>query len=132
LNWFKGRAPITSSTPEAIAASKGRVEQEIEEAIASCRYGFCGGWVATKELSALLQEKRLSLPLARYATVMRSLGYIKHPGLHDGRLHSGPKTIVYVKEGHPNNSYRDADVAAQYEKAQTQATFNVFDGRKTA
>lgn len=134
LDWFKGRAPITSSTVEAVEASKGRIEQEIEEAVASGRYGFCGGWVATHEITRLLGEKRLErmLPIVRYPEMMRSLGYARHPGLRGGRLttpltNGGITPVVYIlREGHPGWGLTGAAVTVAYEQAQNSGMIAVF------
>jgi hypothetical protein len=42
-----GRAPVTSSTPEALEQSQGPLEQMLTDFIADGRPGFRGGWVST-------------------------------------------------------------------------------------
>ncbi len=83
------RAPLTSSTEEAVESGRGSVEQEIVEAIEQGLPGFCGGWV-----SSIMLEKRLdSLGIRRInqnrrKDMLAALGYVLHPGLVDGRVNN--------------------------------------------
>lgn len=121
------RAPDTSSTHEAVAASLGSVEQEIQEAIEEGRPGFRGGWVSSKALDGLLNQLRAGsrVPPAKRRDMMRSLGYDWHPALKDGRVNNalfcdgGSKPRLYIKEGHLClNIDSPSEVARQYEAAQ--------------
>lgn len=82
------RAPITSSTAEAIALSAGPIEQEIAEAIEQGRPGFRGGWISSMMLDRLLSEMGgLRKPQrAKRLEILTKMGYMKHPGLIDGRV----------------------------------------------
>ena len=121
-----GRAPATSSKQAAIVASRGRAEQEVQEAIDEGRVGFMGGWVSSKHLDDLLDGRRLNVPRSKRPELLRTLGYIPHPGLgDDGRVNNpvapdGARSRLYVRVGHLSiNIGKPADVAAAYTKAQT-------------
>ncbi|MHB8284111.1 MAG: primase-helicase family protein, partial [Caulobacteraceae bacterium] len=99
------RAPKTSSSGEAIQASLGRAEQEVQDAIEEGRAGFAGGWVSSRYLDALLDHIRAAVPRNKRRALMQSLGYDWHPALHDGRVNEmvtpdGAKPKLYVKTGH--------------------------------
>lgn len=87
LNCLLSRAPVTSSTVEAISLSLGRVEQEVQEAIIQGLPGFANGWVSSLALDRLLRENKMDLlcPRAKRADLMRTLGYDWHPALRNGR-----------------------------------------------
>lgn len=117
------RAPMTSSTAEAIAVSLGPIEQEIQEAIGRGDPGFCGGWVSSVMLGKLLQGRRVSLQ--RQSRMVEALGYVLHPGLPDGRAcHSipvpdGARARLWVRPGHLSiNETRPAEIARMYQQAQ--------------
>lgn len=121
------RAPETSSTLEAVAASLGSVEQEIMEAIEEGRPGFRGGWVSSKALDGLLNQLRAGsrVPPAKRRDMMRSIGYDWHPALKDGRVNNptltdgGSKPRLYIREGHLClNMDSPSEVVKQYEAAQ--------------
>jgi hypothetical protein len=104
LNPARGhRAPITSSTEEAISASLGAIEQEILEAIEEGRVGFRNGWVSSKQLSILLIGRKVN-PRKR-AEALKTLGYIPHPHLPNGGRSTtdipldDSKSRLYIKKG---------------------------------
>lgn len=84
------RAPITTSTAEAIGASAGNVEQEIEEAIAQGQSGFSGGWVSSTWLERLLEAKGLARKISHHKRkqILEQMGYIYHPALKEGRVNN--------------------------------------------
>jgi len=101
------RAPVTTSTGEAIRLSRGGLEQEIEEAIAEGRHGFRGGWVSSLALDHLINQRleggRIPRNLRR--EILKSLGYLPHPGLPGGRANNivpedGGKPVLYTTAGH--------------------------------
>jgi len=118
-------APHTSSTVEAIEASRGSIEQEVQERIARGEYGFSGGWVSSLMLDRVLEQLRVGRVVNRHNRrgMMEELGYLQHPNLSDGRglfvSAEGGKPRLYIKEGHPacmlNNSRLVTDA---YTKAQ--------------
>lgn len=120
------RAPVTTSTEEAVTMSTGGVEQEIVEAIEEGRTGFAGGWVSSFALDELLKElrKESAVPRNRRTDIMRDLGYQLHPGLKDGRVNNpipseGGKPKLYIKVGHIHcNLTNGADIARHYSAAQ--------------
>lgn len=118
-------APITSSMASAVTASRGRVEQEVLEAVGEERPGFCGGWISSLKLDELLDRKRMGAPRNKRRELLRSLGYDWHPSLHEGRVNN----VVMPDNGKPrlfckigsiawNNLHSAADVARHYSEAQ--------------
>lgn len=102
---LSSRAPVTTSTAEALVVSLGRVEQEILDAIDEGRVGFAGGWVSSKYLDQLLEQIRAPIPRGKRRGVMKALGYDYHPALREGRVNDtvlpdNAKPRLYVKEGH--------------------------------
>lgn len=118
------RAPQTSSSRAAIAASLGTVEQEILEAVSEGRPGFAGGWVSSLALDRLIKDTRHSLPRNRRRDMMQALGFDQHPALNDGRVTNpvmpdGAKPRLYLQRGHPAFHLQEpALVAKAYSKAQ--------------
>lgn len=82
------RAPNTSSTEAAIAASRGPVEQEIIEAVETGQLGFRGGWVSSLMLKRLAESSGHRIPLAMQVELLVGLGYQTHPALKEGRVHN--------------------------------------------
>lgn len=79
------RAPKTSSTEKAIAASLGTIEQEILHAIEEERVGFRGGWISSKALDTLFIEKNIRLARNKRIQPIRAIGYDIHPALPEGK-----------------------------------------------
>lgn len=134
------RAPVTSSTTEAITASMGGVEQEIQEAIEEGRPGFAGGWVSSVAVEKLLLSLHLNRALShnKRKELLESMGYAWHPALHQGRLNNssmvddGKKPRVFIKSGHlALNLKTPADVSRAYQEAQnapaTQVAQTIFN-----
>lgn len=99
------RAPRTTATAEAIEVSRGRVEQEILEAVEEGRPGFAGGWVSSRYLNDMIDRLRAGVPQAKRRALMQSLGYDWHPVLHNGRTNDvvmpdNGKPKLYVRAGH--------------------------------
>lgn len=101
------RAPITSSTNEAIDEGLGLVEQHILEAIEEDRLGFRNGWISSTFLTKFLDEQQLKVTPKQRPQIMRAVGYVPHPHLPGGRMQSvvlpdAAKPVVYLKIGHPD------------------------------
>jgi len=95
------RAPRTSSTDQAIIASRGRAEVEIMQAMEDGRVGFKGGYVSATMVRKLMEEKRIALPLAKYKDTLEAINYVPHPTLPEGRtpgvvLPDGVRSRLYV------------------------------------
>ena len=126
LKWFLGRAPRTSYHGAAVEASRGPIEQEVQEAMDRGDPGFCGGWVSSGALERLLERVCRNRPLApnKRREVMVNLGYDWHPALKDGRVNNpvmpdGAKVKLFVKLDSPfRNLTSPAEVAAAYSQAQ--------------
>ncbi len=98
------RAPISSTTGEALQASQGIIEQEILEAVAQGQSGFNGGWISSIYLDQLLDRMGMrKVSHNRRREILKSLGYEYHPALSDGRannpiLPDGGKPRLFVHE----------------------------------
>jgi hypothetical protein len=84
------RAPVTTSTAAAIKAGSGAVEQEILEAIAQEKPGFCGGWISSIQLEMLLERIGMQRRLThlKRKELLENMGYIYHPALAEGRVNN--------------------------------------------
>ena len=100
------RAPVTSTTAEAIEASRPPAQQAIVEAIEMGDIGFRGGWVSSFYLTQRLQDRGIRAYPNTYDRIMMSIGYHKHPALAatKGRapvdvLPEKKKSVLWVKAG---------------------------------
>ena len=120
------RAPVTSSTSEAIQVSLGSVEHTILEAVEEGRPGFRGGWISSKTLDDLLKEigAARKVPINKRKDMMSAIGYEWHPGLNLGRVNTvipaeGVKSKLFIKrEGLLNNLKGAAEIQRRYEADQ--------------
>lgn len=72
------RAPVTSSTQEALVASRTGPEHVFYEAIETERAGFRGGWVSTKAFAMAIKAAGLSPVLpASMARILENMGYAR-------------------------------------------------------
>ncbi len=115
------RAPVTSSTHEAITSSMGGIEQEIIEAIEEGRPGFAGGWISSVAVERLLQGLRATraIPHNKRRDLLKGLGYDWHPALNNGRVNNaipmddGKKPRLFIKIGHVNCNITEAAMVAK-------------------
>ncbi len=120
------RAPITSSTGEAIAVSVGGLEQEVFEAIESGQPGFLGGWVSSTALTVLLEKLHATRAIRRNKRrdMLKQMGYIPHPNLPHGRLttpvmQEGNRPTLYVLGDHVSLQLTDPlEIHRAYVRAQ--------------
>lgn len=117
---FATRAPRTSSTDLAILAGRGKVEQEILEAIDQGQPGFAGGWISSIMLYKMFEAKRISFPRNKCRDMLKHLGYIPHPGLSDGRTndmvqpdHGKPRLFI-LESSNLHNLESGAEIAKKY------------------
>lgn len=126
------RAPLTSSTVEAIAAGTGSVEQEILEAIDEGRPGFAGGWISSIALDKLLHTLHATrtIPVNKRRELLNGIGYEWHGALVNGRTNNpvpmddGKKPRLFIRNGHIHdgrNVTTAADVVRLYTEAQSVA-----------
>ena len=119
------RAPRTTSTGDAIVASRGRAEQEIMEAIDQGRPGFCGGWISSTAVDLLLERMRANVPRAKRRAMLEGLGYVLHPALNDGRASitvqpDSARPRLYIRAGHILANISDPlQACRKYEADQT-------------
>lgn len=101
------RAPVTSSTADAIDVSRPALETEILERIQSGEYGFRGGWISSLMFDRIVNQFKIrtSLSRAERYRLLECLGYKLHSGLTLGRGLSVPeeggRPALYVCPGHP-------------------------------
>lgn len=107
------RAPLTSSTEEAIEAGMGGVEQEIREAIAQEEPGFRGGWISSIALNRLLERvgANRKIPYNKRRELLATLGFMPHPGLPGGRVNiivepDCGRPTLYIQSNHPTANMR--------------------------
>lgn len=119
------RAPVTTATAAAIAASTGGVEQEIQEAVAQGLPGFSGGWISSIQLDRLLERMNVARRVThtKRREMLHDLGYDYHPALQDGRVNN----VVLPDNGKPRlfvhrmSPARNVQGAAEAAKAYEQA-----------
>jgi hypothetical protein len=99
------RAPISSTTGEALQVSQGTIEQEILESVAQGLPGFNGGFISSIYLDRLLDRMGLMRKInhLRRREILESLGYRYHPALLDGRVNNavlpdGGKPRLYIHD----------------------------------
>jgi hypothetical protein len=118
------RAPQSSSHDDAVAASKGFVEQEIIEAIEAETPGFAGNFISSVMLDRHLESRGIArrIPQNKRGEILRLMGYVIHPALAQGRVNNtvqpdNSKPRVYVKVGSLEYQIPTAwGVAAQYQE----------------
>jgi len=87
---YAHRAPKTSSTDEAVAISRGWLEQSIIEAVEANRIGFKGNWIAAAMISKMVHEQEHKTVSKRaVANALQSLGYHR----------IGQATKIFMQEG---------------------------------
>jgi hypothetical protein len=126
------RAPITSTTDEAVAEGLGPVAQEIHDYVGEGRAGFRGGWISRSELSRQLKLEHRKVSIKVQQRILSEQGYMKHPALPDGRSNNivepdGRRAELWVLKSHPAASFDTASAASSnYESAQATSleTFN--------
>lgn len=126
-------APHTSSTVEAVRLSLGIVEQEAMEAHESGLYGFCGDWISSTHLNRWLTTNGLDkrMPRNKRRGMLQSLGYERHEGLPDGRVHNPltdggftDRPTLYCRRGSASMRLRGTDIVEQYQAVQRAAGGN--------
>lgn len=122
------RAPVTSSTEEAINESRGLVEQEILNAVAEGRPGFCGGWISSIAVSRLLNDLHRTVPPRKRGMLMASLCYVPHPAFPNGQCtraifqEDSKRPVLYVQQESLNTNFTTGEEAYHaYMKAQGYA-----------
>jgi len=122
-----GRAPLTSSSEEAVTASMGRLEQEIMNSIQEEKTGFRGGWISSHYLDMLIKDIGMDKVISRNKRrgVLQELGYDFHPGLLDGRVNGpvqpdGTKPRLYVKKDHHSVGQTGSVVCQMYSEDQVK------------
>lgn len=126
------RAPITSTTADAVRQSLGSIEQEIVEAIEEGRPGFAGGFISSLAFTEMLAVRHDTrrIPPNKQRDLLKGLGYDYHPAMPGGRVHNAindcgriGKPRLYIRSGHIIlNTARPADVVKCYQDAQSGAS----------
>lgn len=122
------RAPVTSTTHEALHEAAGSIEFAVREAIEEGFPGMMGGWVSSVALDRFLRANNLGrfLPQPKRRAFLEGLGFVPHPGLKDGRagqnipMDEGKKPRLYIQRGHAAEELRGhAEIVAAYVSGQT-------------
>jgi hypothetical protein len=131
------RAPQTTSTQEAIRASRGSLEQDIMEAVGRGVAGFCGGWISSGALDRLLKDLGMKrMAHSKRYECLEELGYIPHPALKNGRVNQyfmdcgvNDRPRLFVKRDSLVSQIREGRRALQsYQEAQKAADANFTVG----
>lgn len=98
------RAPVTSSTAEAIVASRGRAEQVIADAVESGLPGFRNGWVSSAATAKLFRAEGLHMSKHALRKSIENLGfsfvgragrgYLQEDGIQPQLFNSNGNAIV--------------------------------------
>ena len=118
------RAPRTTAFDEAVNGSLGAREQEVQEAIDSGGVGFRGNWVSSHYALELLKATDKRVRVSGLDEVMGNLGYVRHPGLKDGRANNlvqpdGARSVLYAAKSRMDLlGLNAADAARGYSEAQ--------------
>lgn len=128
------RAPITSSTGDALRSGISHSEQWVQEAIDEGEVGFCGGWVSSYHLRKLMEYRRIRISPLQMADLLLNMGYKHHPALANGRsparlpCDDNHKSILYIaKNAWHLAAINDGKTAcANYVDAQTKKIASTF------
>jgi hypothetical protein len=78
------RAPVSTTFHEAVAASQGGIEQDLEAALEEGAQGFRGGWVSSTWFEQLPRVLKSNLTRNKRHEILARMGYILHPALKNG------------------------------------------------
>lgn len=107
------RAPVTSSTMEAVMEGWGVAEQEVQEAIEAQHEGFRAGWISSTALDTLLARvgKGNAIPRKTRVQLLHAMGYIFHPALVGGRVPArmtdGSMPVLFMLPNNPAHQLTD-------------------------
>jgi hypothetical protein len=131
------RAPKTSSTDEALKASRPPIEEKVLNAWEEDEVGFGGDWISSIHLMNLLERAKLSkVSPPALASHMRNIGFHLHPYLcrnshNKGRISrkigvdGNKKPRLYVRIGSVAESLTCAkEIADSYEASQVSEKFS--------
>lgn len=119
------RAPITTSTEEAISSGLTYNEALVLNWIEECCVGFKKGWVSSILLNRKLLETNSKISPKYIPITLEKLGYTPHPNLDKGRSTKlvkmdGGQPRLYVTKDHYSLKILDKGlIADSYEKDQT-------------
>jgi hypothetical protein len=99
------RAPMTSSTELAIAQSLDPIAQRIKEWIGESIIGFKNGWLSSMMINRKLLDHNVKVNPKQLPLILKSLGYVPHPGLDKGRASrtiklDGGQSKLYIHLSH--------------------------------
>lgn len=120
------RAPESSTIATMRENGHTGVEQEVEELIASGEPGFKGGWVSSYMLGVRLRNLGYKVTPRSRLEILAKLGYVRHPGLPDGRCHNAvspdnSKPRLFVRPDHGSVGLTGGAVSQAYQAAQAGA-----------
>lgn len=115
----------------AVIDGEGREGEEndraralLQRATADARIGLAGGWVSFAAFSKTLTNYDMPVTPNRAHEILLALGYIRHPGLPNGRTNNrvkpeGVKARLYIQPDHPSAGLtRVCDIERAYSRAQ--------------
>ena len=102
------RAPDTTSTNEAVSASTGAIEAEIEEAVDSDSVGFRGGWISSHMLDRLMRDRGFKVSRPRIGAILAELGYRSWGRAPRAIMREDAKRPVLWCKGEPSKEYLEA------------------------
>lgn len=116
------RAPVTSSTNEALALSLSPIEQDILEAVEENLLGFRGGWISSAAVSQLFRYHNHTVTPNKRRAMLEKLGYV-----FQGRM--SRLSLVIVDGGQRPTLYRKKHlrVSGDVERAYMFAQDGVVD-----
>jgi len=109
------RAPMTSSTADAVSESRSPVETIIHEAVKGQEDGFKGGWISTRAVANLCEADGLKRPATRsLSTALRAMGYHRVGKLRMV-MQEGGMTTVWSSTNRGENQMATAWEGAYYD-----------------
>lgn len=115
------RAPITSSTNEAIKISVASEAQEILEAIKENQVGFRGGWISSVAIDILFKRKNLKVPLNKRRLILEEIHYLPVRRLNKASpVDGGKRPMLYASLERRDllNMKNSMEITASYLEAQ--------------
>jgi Family of unknown function (DUF5906) len=113
------RAPVSSTFHEAVSASQGGIEQDLEAAIEEAAQGFRGGWVSSTYFEQLPRVLKSNLTRNKRHEILVRSGFVLHPQLKDGWSDNavqpeGKKAKLYIRRGDTMLAQLKSSAAAKH------------------
>ena len=129
------KAPLTSSSHRAVAASRTAGEDAVIEALATNTKGTLGDWANKTVVHRIVEGMSPKM----VGKCLERLGYVRHPALPEGRstrliaAEGGARPVLYVRAGSAAAHLTDAAMASlRYERDQGYEVVGVGEGDSAA